>query len=141
LQQLIEEEGLSECVHIVKNRNDVADLLAAADVFVMPSLWEGLPMALLEAMIAGKAIVASATFGIPEAIAHEQEGLLVPPGDVAALANALGSLLVDDTRRAALGEAARIRAHREFTVRVMADRYENLFAEASLARQRRVRSA
>ena len=61
------------------NRNDIPDLLALADVFVMPSLWEGLPMALLEAMIAGKAIIASATSGIPEAIVDGREGLLFPP--------------------------------------------------------------
>jgi glycosyltransferase involved in cell wall biosynthesis len=68
----------------VTNRNDIPDLLALADIFVMPSLFEGLPMALLEAMIAGKAIVASATSGIPEAIESGREGLLVTPGDVGA---------------------------------------------------------
>lgn len=141
LAELVEEEGLAEHVHIVKNRSDVADLLAAADVFVMPSLWEGLPMALLEAMTAGKAIVASATFGIPEAITHDQEGLLVPPGDVAALAKTIGAVLGDQRRCSALGEAAKVRAHRDFTIGVMTDRYEKLYSEALLARQRRARSA
>jgi glycosyltransferase involved in cell wall biosynthesis len=121
-------------VHIVTNRNDIPDLLALADIFVMPSLWEGLPMALLEAMIAGKAIVASAASGIPEAIANGREGLLVPPADVGALAEALLSLLADPVRRAALGEAAATRSHRDFTVQIMADRYEMLYADASRRR-------
>ena len=134
LQDFVRDEGWDERVHIVTNRNDISDLLALADIFVMPSLWEGLPMALLEAMIAGKAIVASAASGIPEAIANGREGLLVPPADVGALAEALQSLLADPVRRVALGEAAATRAHSDFTVQVMADRYEMLYADASRRR-------
>ena len=85
-------------------------------------------MALLEAMIAKKAIIASATAGIPEAIANGREGLLVTPGEVDPLAEALRSLLTDPLRRAALSEAAEARAHREFTVNVMAERYEALYS-------------
>jgi glycosyltransferase involved in cell wall biosynthesis len=95
----------------------------------MPSLWEGLPMALLEAMVAGKAIVASATAGIPEAIANGKEGLLVPPGDLDALVGALRTVLVDRDQRCRLGTAARSRAHRDFTVGVMADRYEAVYGQ------------
>ena len=130
------EKGLSERVRIVLNRSDIADLLALADVFVMPSLWEGLPMALLEAMVARKAIVASAIAGIPEAIVHGREGLLVPPGEAAALADALCLLLADPVRRAALGRAAAARAKRDFTVAVMAERYQALYAGADSKRQR-----
>lgn len=132
----IGEKGLGERVRIVLNRSDIADLLALADVFVMPSLWEGLPMALLEAMVARKAIVASAIAGIPEAIVHGREGLLVPPGEAAALADALCLLLADPVRRAALGEAAAARAKRDFTVAVMAERYQALYAGADSKRQR-----
>ena len=128
--EYIRAEGLDQRVHIVLNRNDIADLLALADVFVMPSLWEGLPMAVLEAMVARKAIVASATAGIPEAIVDEREGLLVPPGEVAPLADALRLVFADPARRAALGEAAAARANRDFTVAVMAERYEALYASA-----------
>src|SRR5258706_922433 len=119
----IRAECLEDRVDIVMGRNDVPDLQALADVFVMPSLWEGLPMALLEAMVAGKAIIASATAGIPEAIANGREGILVPPGDLDALAAALGTMLTDPVRRRELGAAALARAHREFTVQVMADTY------------------
>lgn len=136
LRDYVRENGLGDRVHIVLNRNDVADLLALADVFVMPSLWEGLPMALLEAMLAGKAIVASAIAGIPEAIAGGHEGLLVPPADAPALADALRSLLVGPARRTELGQAAAERAKRDFTVTVMADRYEALYAKGVGERHR-----
>jgi len=133
--EYIRAESLDERVHIVLNRNDVADLLALADVFVMPSLAEGLPMAILEAMVAGKAIVATAIAGIPEAIDDGREGLLVPPADTAALAGALRLLLADPARRAVLGEAAAARANLDFTVAVMAERYEALYANAYGRRQ------
>jgi glycosyltransferase involved in cell wall biosynthesis len=81
----------------------------------------------LEAMVAGKAIVASATGGIPEAIHDGREGILVPPGDVGALASGLRSLLTDPQQRHALATAAESRAREGFTVQVMADRYLELY--------------
>jgi len=80
-------------------------------------------MALLEAMVAGKAIIASATAGIPEAITNGQEGILVPPGDLTALTAALRELLTNPARRKELGIAASARSEQEFTVKVMAERY------------------
>lgn len=134
--QYINANGLRDRVHIALNRNDVVDLLALADVFVMPSLWEGLPMAVLEAMVARKAIVASEIAGIPEAIVDGREGLLVPPADAPALAAALREVLTNPARRAELAAAASARADQEFTVSVMADRYEALYAKAYSRRQR-----
>lgn len=128
--EYIRAQRIGDRVHIVLNRNDVADLLALADIFVMPSLWEGLPMAVLEAMLARKAIVASAIAGIPEAIIDGREGLLVTPGEVAPLADALRIVLTDPKRRAELGDAAVARAEQDFTVAVMADRYEALYMSA-----------
>lgn len=138
LLQFVEEEGLDDRVRIVTNRNDIPDLLALADIFVMPSLWEGLPMALLEAMIAGKAIIASAAFGIPEAIVDGRDGLLVTPGDIGSLSEALRNLLTDPARRAVLGAAAAARGRQEFTVQVMAERYESLFASTLPSSRHRV---
>jgi glycosyltransferase involved in cell wall biosynthesis len=101
----------------------------------MPSLWEGLPLAMLEAMVAGKAIVASATGGIPEAIVDGREGILFPSGDLDALARGLRTLMTDPERRRAFGAAALERARHEFTVEVMADRhlelYKRMFARRS----------
>ena len=124
------EHGIQSHVSIVTGRNDIADLQALAHIFVMPSFREGMPMALLEAMVAGKAIVASRTGGIPEAVADGTEALLVPPGDIDALAGALHILLTDPARRAALADAARARGHREFSVSVMADGYLDLYHRA-----------
>lgn len=129
LQDHLRTRNLGGRVHIVMARDDVADLQAAADIYVMPSLWEGLPMALLEAMVAGNAIVASATAGIPEAISHGREGLLVLPGDVDALAAALRTVLTDPSRRRELGTAALRRAHREFTLQVMTDKYLEIYGQ------------
>jgi len=121
------EHDMASRVHVLTNRSDVPDLQAAAHVFVMPSLWEGLPLAMLEAMVAGRAIVASNVSGIPEAVTTEVEGLLVPPADEEALAHALARVLGDDTLCASLGRAAAERGRREFSVGAMADRYEALY--------------
>jgi glycosyltransferase involved in cell wall biosynthesis len=123
----IQTNGLDGRVHVATGRSDIADLQALTDIFVMPSLWEGLPMALLEAMVAGKAIVASATGGIPEAIVDGREGILFPPGDLHGLARGLRTLMTDPGLRGTFGAAAFERAKHEFTVQVMADRYLELY--------------
>lgn len=128
LQQLAAELGIAGRVHLLGHRDDIPDLLAAADVFVMPSLWEGLPLAILEAMFAGKPVVASAISGIPEAIESGVQGHLVPAGDAPALSRALRELLVDPSRRTAFGAAGRRRAEAEFTIEHMTDAYERLYA-------------
>jgi glycosyltransferase involved in cell wall biosynthesis len=133
----IREQKMTDRVHIALNRNDVGDLLDLCDVFVMPSLWEGLPMAVLEAMVAAKPVIASRIAGIPEAIVDGRDGLLVPPGDSEALADALRSLLTNSALRTKLGAAGAVRAGEDFTVSVMADRYERLYSRA-LANRRTV---
>jgi glycosyltransferase involved in cell wall biosynthesis len=127
LLEYIRTQDLEGRVHIAMGRSDIADLQALADIFAMPSLWEGLPMALLEAMVAGKAIVASATGGIPEALVGGRQGILAPPGDLDAFARGLHTLLTDGGRRRSLAAAARERGMQEFTVHVMTDRYVGLY--------------
>lgn len=127
LSQMAESAGLRGRVQILLERNDVPDLLAAADLFVMPSLFEGLPLALLEAMFAGCAIVASSVGGIPEAIQDGRDGALVPPADPEALRAALGALVYDEPLRARFGTAARARADAEFTIDAMTTGYEALY--------------
>jgi glycosyltransferase involved in cell wall biosynthesis len=127
LLALARDSGLQDRVMILGPRNDIPDLQAAADIFVMPSLWEGLPIALLEAMFAGNAIVASRVSGIPEAVEHERHGLLAPPGDVHALKSELLRVMDDAHERRRLGEAARARASERFTIRAMTDAYERLY--------------
>lgn len=127
LRAFAAEAGVADRVHLLGHRGDIPDLLAAADVYAMPSLWEGLPMALLEAMFAGKAIVASRASGIPEAIDEGKEGLLADPGDEAQLREALSRLLADPSLRRRLGTTAKARAETDFSAAVMIDAYERAY--------------
>jgi glycosyltransferase involved in cell wall biosynthesis len=127
LEEFARRHGFADRVHILLQRNDVPDLQAAADIFVMPSLWEGLPLAVLEAMLAGNPVVASRVSGIPEAVGEGEEGLLVPPGEVPALANALRKLIESPDLRREMGERASRRGRAQFTVGAMADNYLRLY--------------
>jgi glycosyltransferase involved in cell wall biosynthesis len=127
LGAMAEARGWAGRVHLLGYRADIPDILAAADIFAMPSLSEGLPLALIEAMFAGRAIVASNVGGIPDAVEDGREALLVPPGDATALGAALQRLLSSPTLRASLGTAAQRRAESEFTTARMADQYEDLY--------------
>jgi glycosyltransferase involved in cell wall biosynthesis len=98
--------GLSARVHFLGPRRDLGDLLGAMDVFVMPSLWEGLPLSLVLAMGASLPVVATAVAGIPEVVDDGRTGLLVPPGDSAALGAALGRMAADPMLRERLGREA-----------------------------------
>ncbi len=114
------------------------DLLASADVFCLPSLYEGLPLVLLEAMAMGTASVATNIPGTDEVIRDGVDGLLVPPGDAAALARALTRLVADATLRRDLGAAGRARVRDAFLMDRNADR---VLAAYSAARAHRAGSA
>jgi len=98
---------------------DVVSNLGSYDLFVLPSLWEGMPISLLEAMGAGRAVIATAVSGSSELVLDGVTGLLVPPADPGALAEAIGSLLRDRGAAAAMGAAARDRVRRDFSVERM----------------------
>ncbi|MFH1143707.1 MAG: glycosyltransferase family 4 protein [Candidatus Eisenbacteria bacterium] len=98
---------LGRNVRFLGFRDDVPDLMGALDLFVLPSLTEGLPLVLLEAMAAARPIVASGVDGVPEFIHHEQTGLLVPPAAAEDLADAVLRVLEDPALAARLGQAAR----------------------------------
>lgn len=115
LEAGIRRLGLESKVKLLGFRPDVPALVAEADVYVMPSRFEGLPIALLEAMALGKAIVAAAVNGIPEAIQDGDNGLLVPREDPEALASALGRLSADAGLRGRLGRRARETWRERFT--------------------------
>jgi glycosyltransferase involved in cell wall biosynthesis len=99
-------KGLSARVHFLGVRRDVGNLLAAMDVFVLPSLWEGLPLALVHAMGAGVPVVASRVAGVPEVVDDGRTGLLVPPSDAPALGAALTRMFEDPALRERLGRDA-----------------------------------
>jgi glycosyltransferase involved in cell wall biosynthesis len=119
--------GLSERVHLVGLRDDVPALLAAADIFVLPSLSEGLPLAILEAMFATRPIVASDVGGIRAALDDGRAGLLVPPGNSSELAGAIARLLRAPADAHALGVRASERASAEFDLHTMVSRYSRLY--------------
>lgn len=121
--------GLAARVRFLGRRDDAADLLAACDVFALPSRLEGLGVAALEAMAAGRPVLASAVGGLAEAVAHEKTGLLVPPDDPGALCAALARLLEDPALRKRLGDAGPARVRERYSAERMVEAYEALYAE------------
>jgi glycosyltransferase involved in cell wall biosynthesis len=111
------EQMQSEHLRLLGNRDDVHDLLVAADLFVLPSLWEGLPYVVLEAMALGRATLVSSGPGNPDAVGDA--GLIFPVGDVQAMAEALSRLAGDQGLRDSLGEAAAKRAREHFSLSEM----------------------
>ena len=120
--------GVADRVHFPGLCREVPELLAGGDVFVLSSAWEGMPMAVIEAMAAGLPVVATAVGGVPELVEDGITGVLVPAGDTGALAAALGGLARDPARRRSLGEAGAARAAC-FDTRTMLARYAALFEQ------------
>lgn len=116
LRAQIQEMGLDECVHLLGVRQDIPELLSLSDLFVLPSLWEGLPNAVLEAMAAELPVVATDVDGSPELVVHGKTGLLVPPSNSQTLTSAIIELLCDRNLLVEMGEAAKKRAAEYFSV-------------------------
>lgn len=127
LQERVRAAGLENQVRLLGLRMDIPDLLALFDIYALPSRWEGLPMAILEAMAASLPIVGSAVGGVPTAVREGVNGLLVEPEDPVALANALERLLNDPQLRRKMGDAGRKRYEASFTARQMTRHYEKLY--------------
>jgi glycosyltransferase involved in cell wall biosynthesis len=135
LERLADELGV-RCLFLGHRPNEeMPDLLAAMDVLVCSSRFEGMPLAVLEWMAAGKAIVASRVGGLPAILEHGQDGVLVPPRDYAAFAQEIARLLDDPAERQRLGEAAQRRQREAFTfgqtVALLESLYERLYAAAA----------
>jgi glycosyltransferase involved in cell wall biosynthesis len=127
LRDLVRRAGLDGSVRFLGHRDDIADVLCAADVFVFPSLWEGLGGALIEAMALGLPIAASAVSAVEEVTEHGIGAVLVPPAAPAELAVAVASLLARRARAAELGRAAREIFFRRFTLDHSAERMIALY--------------
>lgn len=121
--------GIDSRIAFVGWRDDVPALLSACDVFVLPSLAEGHPLSVLEAMAAARPVVASDVGGTREAVENGETGLLVPPADPVALADALHAVLGDPSRADAMGAAGRARVQRDFAAPIMARRVTQLYDE------------
>lgn len=126
--------GLGDTVRFLGCRDDVPAILRGADLFVFPSLWEPLGIAVLEAMALAKPVIACAAGGIPEIITDGDNGLLTPPGNPEALAEAIKRLLTDRPLAAALSRRGQETVERRFDVRQMASAHEQWY-EALLARK------
>lgn len=120
-------QGIEQLAFTGYVRN-VGDYLDAMDVFVLPSLREGLGSSILEAMAQGIPVIATATGGVPEIVTDEETGMLVKPGDSPELASAIGALVDDSIRRQRIADAARERIA-GLHIETVADRYESLYAE------------
>jgi glycosyltransferase involved in cell wall biosynthesis len=127
-RRLAAELGLSETVLFAGFREDARRLAAAFDVFTLSSTYEGLPIALVEAMALGRPAVVTDVGGTPEVVTDGADGLLVPPGDPAALADGLLRLLGDPELRARIGAAARTRAA-AFDIRTAVARMEQVYVD------------
>lgn len=127
LPALARQRGVASCVHMLGHRDDIPNILAAADVFVITSTMEGLCTSLLDAMAVGVPVVGTAVGGIPEVIEDGRSGCLVPPGDTNALAKAICEQLAPGPNRDQMIARGRERLQEHFTVDRMIDRYVALY--------------
>lgn len=133
VKQMVADRGLSDTVIFAGYRSDAALVATMFDIFLLPSLAEGLPIALLECMALGKAVVATRAGGIPEVVEHGQHGLLVPIGDAQALASATIQTLSDPEMRTRMGHESAKRA-REFDMRHAVGHLEAIYERESSLR-------
>ena len=127
VEKKVEAKGLKEKVRFLGIRDDIPDLLAEASILVLPSDWEGVPLTVLEAMAAGKPVVATAVGGVPELVEDGVSGILVPPRDLHALAQGILRLARDADLRNQMGKAAQERALERFDISRIAREYEALY--------------
>ncbi|MHB2025061.1 MAG: glycosyltransferase [Elusimicrobiota bacterium] len=127
LQSLIRRFGLLDRVRLLGERLDMADWASCFDLFVLPSLWEGLPNVLLEAMSAGAPCAASAVDGIPEVVGNGETGFLFPPGDPGALARAIMTAASDKALLKKIGRAGQGFVRGKFLFSSMISNYETIY--------------
>lgn len=129
LKALAASYGLNDLVLFAGQRSDIPELMAAMDIYIITSKREGLPLSLIEAMMSGKPVVATAVGGIPDTISHEAEGVLVPPGDTGAIAEAVLSLAGDAARRERLAAGARKTAAERYSPGKILEDLERIYSE------------
>ncbi len=132
-ERLCRELGVESRVMFLGFRDDIPELLHTFDVYVLPSLWEGLGRSLTEAMYTGRPVVATRVEGVPELVEHQKTGLLVEPQDVDALADSIVTLLADEKEARRLGQQAKARIdeafHADRMVRELQQLYETTLAQ------------
>jgi glycosyltransferase involved in cell wall biosynthesis len=135
LTALADAHGVADAVSLPGRVGDVAWWLRRAAVLVHPARWEGFGLALLEAMLSERPVVASAVSSIPEIVVEGETGHLVPPDDAEALAEAIGDLLEHPARASAMGAAGRELALAEFSVERMAERTAGVYEDVMSSRR------
>lgn len=129
LKEQVNRLGLDKRVHFLGLRQDIPRILALLDIFVLPSLSEGLSMAILEAMIAGKPVIATQVGGNPELVVDGETGFLVPPRDSQALASKIATLLTNRQQAIQFAERGKRRAEGQFSLGTMVKTYQTLYDE------------
>jgi glycosyltransferase involved in cell wall biosynthesis len=127
LEKIVIENGLQSFVFFTGFRDDARDFLAEADIFVLPSYYEGISIALLEAMSAGLPSVITNVGGNSEVIIHNENGFLYPSGDVNSLSNYIIKLYQNTSLRKDMGEKAKERVNKYFSISHTAERYTQLY--------------
>jgi len=134
-EQLIEQThtlDIDNHIHFLGTRSDVPSILAASDLFILPSLWEGLPMALIEAMASGLPVVATDVSGTTQVMEDGKTGILVQPGQSNELELAVGKILGDPETAKKMGEASRLRVEKLFSAQKQANEYLELYKNQPL---------
>jgi glycosyltransferase involved in cell wall biosynthesis len=134
LEAQARSKGVSDRVLFLGQREDIPDLLGSCDLFVLPSLFEGLPISVMEAMAAGRAVIATNAGGTGELISNCETGLLIPPADVDALTRAVATLIADRALRERLAGEGRARIRSDFSAAAMVTQVTNVYQEILRAR-------
>jgi glycosyltransferase involved in cell wall biosynthesis len=137
IEQLIQASGISTNFRVLGSRADVPRLLHMADIFVLPSLYEGMPNVVLEAMASQLPVVATAVDGTPEVVVDGETGMLVPPADPTALACAIEQLIANPVLRNTFGQSGLQRILAYFSEEAMCQQYEHLLLNIWAAKQRK----
>jgi glycosyltransferase involved in cell wall biosynthesis len=127
VEHRVRELGLGERIWMAGSRGDIPELMRGLDVFVLPSLAEGISNTILEAMACGLPVIATAVGGNPELVEEGRTGLLVPPADPAAMARAMETCALDADLRRGAGAAGRARAEQRFSLDAMVQAYLGVY--------------
>lgn len=129
ISSAIRENSLESSVHLLGTRSDISQLLESADIFLLTSISEGIPLTILEAMAAGLPVVSTSVGGVPEVVENQKTGLLCEPRDPIQLCNAILRLTNDEPRRHVMGAAGQRRVHDLFSDERMNASYTQLYSE------------
>jgi len=127
LEKMVKDLHLEDKIHFLGTRKDVPALLSASDLFILPSLWEGLPMALIEAMASELPVVATDVSGTKQVMVDGKTGILVQPGESSQLVSAIDRVLSNPSSAKGMGEASRKRVEKLFSAHTQAKEYIELY--------------